>query len=485
MPTLTEHAICLHFDSSFKHLLRKMNLLAKVIVISVFTTQTVFAVDWVFTPSITLGLNYSDNINLATPGNETSDHVVQVTPAITATYQGPRFEADINYQVQALYFRDDSDLDSTYHRLAAEATGWLVPESFSLDGLMSVRQQVVDPTQPIPTSTISGGGNLTDERTAYLSPRWQIRFSDRVQADIRYAVSKTDYEDDSLEDNTRDAVAAALESTEQQDHLYWAAKYRKSEVDFDSQEDVSFEHTTLEVGIPIASRTRFVVLVGDEVNTFRLFNGDDAPDDSFWMAGIRSSRAGRYELELLAGDRVFGDTYSFRWVQQGRRWSTEALYSEDYVTYAETRLDIDPSAPESILPGTDLTGVTSEVYLRERAQLGATLERPKTTLRVSVYDEDRLYQTTNNQESLKGIELVLNWRAGALTTFSFSGGLQENELIGTNATDELKLYSLGVERRFGPRVVGGVSLRRTDQSSDDPTREYVENVATISATATF
>lgn len=455
------------------------------LLIGLLAASPAFSADWRISPSVTVGVSHSDNINLATPGNEVSDQVLQVTPGIVATYAGPRFEADIDYQIQALQYRDDSDLDEVYHHLDAEATGWLVPRSFSLDGLISVRQQIVDRTAPIPSSTFSGSENLTEETTAYLSPRWQIRVSDRVQADIRYAVSEIDYEESSLAESTQNAFAAVLESVEQPDRLYWAAKYRNSEVEFDGQGEISFEHATFELGIPVASHTRLILLVGDEENSFRLFNGDDAPDDSFWMAGIRSQRANRYELELLAGDRVFGDTYSFRWIQHGRQWSTEATYSEDYVTYADARLEIDPSEPESILPGTGLSGVASEVYLRERAQLGATLERPKTTFRIIAYDESRHYQTTDSLESLKGIELELNWRAGTRTTFTFRGGRQENELAGTNATDVLKQLSLGVERRLGRRVVGNLSVGRSDQTSDDSTREYVENTTTLSATMTF
>lgn len=441
--------------------------------------------DWRITPSVTLGLGHSDNINLATPGNEVSDRVLEITPGIDASYDGPRFETDITYRLQALDYRDDSSLDETYHQLAGRATAWLVPDTFSLDALLSVRQQVIDTTAPIPTSNIAGSGNLTDENTAYLSPRWTFRVSERAQADLRYATSKIDYDDASLTDSTQEAIAAVVESTSQPSHLYWAAKYRQSRIDFDSQEEIRFEQGTLEVGIPVFARSRFIVLVGDEKNTFRLSDGSDAPDDSYWMVGLRSQHAERYQLEILAGERVFGNTASLRWMQQGRRWTTEALYTEDYITYAETRLEIDPQAPESILPGPGLGAVAPEVYLRERAQIGATLERPKTTFRVSVYDEDRSYQTSNNRESLKGMELSIIWRAGSLTTFTLSGGRQENQLAGTNATDELKRVNLGVERRFGRRVQGNFYLRRADQSSDVSAREYVENSATLSATLTF
>lgn len=459
--------------------------LSAVALVASLLPATAISADWRFTPSVTLGLGYSDNINLSTPGTEVSDQVLELTPGIDATYDGPRFDADITYRLQALSYRDDSSRDETFNQLAGRATAWLVPDSFSLDALLSVRQQVIDTSAPIPTSTIAGTGNLTDENTAYLSPRWTFRVSENVQGDLRYAASRIDYDEASLSDSDQEALAAVIESTAQPERLYWAAKYRQSRIDFDTPEEIRFEQGTLEVGIPMTARTRFIVLIGDEKNTFRLSDGSDAPDDDFWLIGIRSQRAERYQIEVLAGERVFGNTASLRWTQMGRRWSTEAIYTEDYITYAETRLEIDPREPESILPGPGLGGVAPEVYLRERAQIGATLERPKITLRISVYDEDRRYQTTNNQESLKGVELGVNWRAGSLTTFVLSGGRQENQLAGTNATDQLKLVDLGIERRFGRRVLGSFYLRRADQTSSDPAREYVENSATLSATMTF
>lgn len=443
------------------------------------------AANWDLTPSVGVGLIRSDNIDLAPPGAEVSDTVLEVTPGIDARYEGRRADADVSYRMQSLTYQDDSDRNEIFHHLSARGTAELAEDSFFLDGGLAIRQQVVDPTAAVPTGTIAGAGNLTDEYTAYISPHWTIGLTDNVRADIRYALGTVRYDDDALDDSVQHALAAMVETAPQPDRLYWALRHRQARVDFDDADDVRIAQTTAEAGIPVTSATRLVLIGGWESNEFELADGSDAPDDTMWMAGIRSQRGTRFELEILAGERFFGDTYRLNWIQRGPRWQTRALYEEDFITYAETRLEIDPRSPESILPGPGLGTAVGEVYLRERGQIDFTFETARTRSTARIYDERRLYQSTDREETLKGFDAGWDWRIRERTTLRLSGGIQETQLVEIDSPDELTLLTIGVEQQLGRRVVGSLLVRRTEVTSDIADREYRENSVAARLIATF
>ncbi|ACL73467.1 hypothetical protein Tgr7_2389 [Thioalkalivibrio sulfidiphilus HL-EbGr7] len=445
----------------------------------------VCSANWELTPSVAVGVIYSDNINLEPRGQENADLVMEVTPGIDASFDGRRVDADIRYRLQSYFYRDNSDLDEVFHQLSARGTAELSDETFYLDGGLAVRQQVIDASAPVPTGTIAGAGNLTDEYTAYISPHWRTQLTDTVRADLRYAIGMVSYDDNTLDDSVQHAVAAQVENTSVADRLYWAARYRLSRVDYEDQDSITLEQATVELGIPITTQARLVVIGGAERNEFELTDGSDAPDDTLWAIGIRSQRAGRYEFEALVGERSFGDTYSLRWVQEGRRWRTQALYDEDFVTYAQTRLEFDPRSPESILPGPALGTAVGEVYLRELGQLELALNTARTTTTARVYNERRLYQTTDREETLKGFDLTWNWALRPRTTVLLSAGVQESRLLGIDTPDELTLVSAGVQQQLGRRLSGTLFLRRTDVKSDLPEREYREHSVAARLIATF
>jgi hypothetical protein len=447
---------------------------------------SVHAAGWEFTPSVGVGVIYSDNITLAPRGSEESDWVLELTPGLDATYEGRSVDADISYRMSNYFYQDRSDLDQTFHRLAARSTAELVQESLFLDTGLAIRQQVVDPSVPIPTDSIAGSENLSDEYTAYISPRWTSALTENVRADVRYALGTVQYDDDALTDSVQHAVAGLVESTAQPDRLYWAARYSLTHVDFDERDDVRMQMATGELGWPVAPRTRLIVIGGVEDNDFDLADGRDAPDGGIWALGVRSQRGERFELEATAGERAFGSTFTLRWLQRGPRWHSEATYNEDYFTYAQTRLDIDPRSPEAILPGPGLGVAVGEVYLRERGQLSFGFESARTVTSLRVYDERRRYQTTLGEENLTGIDVGWNWTMRPRTTLRLAGGYQEIELLGTGSTDEVALVSASVEQLIGRNMVGSLLIRRVELDNDDlPIREYTENSVAARLIATF
>ncbi|MDO9188337.1 MAG: TIGR03016 family PEP-CTERM system-associated outer membrane protein, partial [Sulfurimicrobium sp.] len=99
------------------------------------------AADWKITPSLDLKETYSDNIRLASPGNEKSDFVTQINPGISLTGTGPRLKVNARYGMQNLIYAEESSRNTLRHQLNAGANAELLDDLLYLDGKASISQQ--------------------------------------------------------------------------------------------------------------------------------------------------------------------------------------------------------------------------------------------------------------------------------------------------------------------------------------------------------
>jgi hypothetical protein len=241
-----------------------------------------------------------------------------------------------------------------------------------------------------------------------------------------------------------------------------------------------------ELGYRITGRTVLLGIGGYENNNFEVLPQFDEPQGAVWAVGFRHSRAGRYELEALAGRRFFGNTYRLSWTQTARRFSTTANYSDELVTTSIAQLERTlPEDPLSSLPGTNLYNFGDEVYLRKRGTASATLALPKTSLRLSGFWEKREAATETENERLRGGDLTFRWRLGVRTTFVARAGVQWNEFSDTDGTDRLDLGRIGLERQVSRRISGQISGLYQNRDADDRGREYTEHAVGLSVQATF
>lgn len=437
------------------------------------------------TPNLGLGITYSDNVTLSPQGQEQDDVVGEITPGIDLIYEGPNADADLRYRAQTYFYQNNEDYDQTYHHLLASGGVNLIGEMLDIDAGAAIRQQVIDPSVSIPPSNIEGAGNLTDQKSAYISPVWQSRIGGRADFSIRYAAGLVNYDEDTFNNSVQQGVAALLENVPESSWISWAVRFKQSNVDFEDGQKVEFKRTALELGIPVTSRIRFVALGGAEENSFDQAEGSDPPEGGFWAVGFRSQRSQRYEFEVLAGERFFGNTYRLRWLQTANRWTVQAEYDEDFVTFSQSALDIDPTAVEHVLPGPDFGRESAEVYLRERVQLVFNTTRSRNLWTLRLFDESRDYQESGDTEKLKGADAQWSWLFMPRTRLLVSGGYQENQLRGTTTTDELTRAGFGFERQLSRRIAGTLMFRYSTQESDFSEREYIARSVGARLVASF
>ena len=75
------------------------------------------AADWKITPRLSLLETYTDNVTLATRGNEKSDFITQINPGVSLTGTGARLKVNANYTMQNLFYANESGPNRTVHQL--------------------------------------------------------------------------------------------------------------------------------------------------------------------------------------------------------------------------------------------------------------------------------------------------------------------------------------------------------------------------------
>jgi uncharacterized protein (PEP-CTERM system associated) len=130
--------------------------------------ETDFGVD------IDLGIMRSDNIFLATDGDEQSETIYTISPEFYLTSDDDRFQADLRYQPQALLYSEFDEADEVFHNLDASLTTTLVRERLFLTVNAANFQSISDPEERIPSGNLSLSGNRTESRVLQAMPYWLI-----------------------------------------------------------------------------------------------------------------------------------------------------------------------------------------------------------------------------------------------------------------------------------------------------------------------
>ena len=120
-----------------------------VIVLVVFAGHGIRAVAgiWRVTPVIGLSESFTDNVDLATDGQDrTADLVTVVSPGVSVRGSGGRLSLDLDYVLERTLHRNRPQRDDFTHDLTAHSRSELYNRILFLDAQASISQQLLDNT---------------------------------------------------------------------------------------------------------------------------------------------------------------------------------------------------------------------------------------------------------------------------------------------------------------------------------------------------
>ncbi len=446
---------------------------------------------WDFTPRISVGQIFSDNIGLASSGDEESESISRLDAGFALDREGGRGRARLDYNLVGLVYYDDSDLNDVFQQFDGDARVDLVPGQFFVEADASFDQRTLNRDRP--GDILTTNVDRTDVRTIAVTPVYVQRLEDIAVAELRYTYDRVDYSEASETDSERNRVRARLDSGPMFARTGWGLTFDRSEEDFDDGSSVTLESIEALGRLNMTDRFSVFGAVGDEQNEFDQDPRRAQPDDTFWRVGATFEPSARTFMEGFFGNRFFGDTFGATLRHRIRDGQLFADYDETLRTVNELRVTPIRDADGNLIfdgdtgrPIFELPDVRSGVYLSKRFSAGLTIRRPRTRIGLRVYDESREFELTDQGEQARGVVGDVAWRLRPRTQAFLFVRLEENTFEDQrDREDTLFTTRVGVSRDLGPNTSAAIdyTYRELDSTEDD--RDYTENRLTATFTRTF
>ncbi len=512
---------------------------------SVFTALALSApaqaVNWRFTPSIGSTVTFSDNVNQSANNEETGGSL-SLTPGFTLQSLGSRrVRANVGYNMSAVTrFGGNSDND-LFHNLGASLKSEVVEDFFFVDANASVSQQLIS-LFGSPADASVNDSNRATVGTFSISPYIQKRLGTFANLQARYTGGGAIFSDNAASNSNINAFSAGLTSGTQFNDLSWGLNYSIREANNRDVSDSTFESAVVTLGYALSRKFRVFGTLGEDRNDFISANETDG---SSYSLGFGWSPSRRTSIEMSAGERFFGKTFSFTGRHQTRRAQWSASYSEDvsdisnqFISESDKtywvcvvsdggavppatentevrayRTDFFPVAPfpsclpqpatpsellglgvsfESLLSaGGFLASTVNGVYIIKSLSAGVTWNIRRLDLGLTLRDSKRLYQLLGDaQDEIQSVTASASYRLSPKTRVNSSLSLTRNSAdallnSGVERDDDIATLSLGLSHRFADKLNGALTFRHTQRDSNAANADYDENSLSASVNMRF
>ena len=487
-----------------------MRLLSLSAGLSTLLACPAWAAKWEIVPTLSLVETYTDNVSLTPDAAKQSDWVTQVIPGISIAATGARLRFNVAYAPEVTYYAREEANNKTYQRLNATGNAELAKQLLFVDAGASVAQYNVSLQGPLTTSNVNTTGNRTTATTVFVSPYLIHDFGSAVRAEARFTYSVANSDDTAaLSNSVADRINLRLASVPGYKLLAWDLAYRKETIDYETGGDTDIEVITMNARRLITPTVGLLAQGGYEYYKSGIIAPTEGPS---WSVGLDWAPSPRTRLAATAGQRFFGNAYSFDFRHRTRLTTWSAGYSQNVTTtrseffipsttstagYLDTLFSTrfpDPvdrqKAVEEFIARTGLPPSLSapinvfatQLFLVKTWNASAGILGVRHVLIANVFGltseglaGDLVLPTAPNTSIQTGTSLVWNWRMTARNAWNLDASYRRNESPSTGEISYLTHVTMGLSRQFQPRLSGSLSYRFQQNDSNFSGSDYTEN----------
>ena len=144
---------------------------------------------WLLTPSITLAETYTDNVNLAPPGQARSDLVTTISPSLNLVGQTAHANVALTYDPQLLLFALGNSSPLLRQQLLGTGKIEIVQHEVFVDGSASIGQAYVSNAGAFAPTNLTTNNNLQTVEAVNFSPYILHHLGDYADTETRYRFS--------------------------------------------------------------------------------------------------------------------------------------------------------------------------------------------------------------------------------------------------------------------------------------------------------
>jgi len=441
---------------------------------------------FLFAPALTVRHTITDNVTLASEGEEQTENASQLVPSFTFCQNRHWLQTQFDYSAQLIHYWNDSDRNEVYQQAQTRNTAVLVDNTAFLDLDAGLSQQPKSLQSAFSGDNELVTGNREDVVNFRVSPYLNQELGRVGSTRVRYAFEGTRHDEQSRRNTTRHIGSLRLTSPAAVDPLSWTGSVRSEQVERNEDnravdDTTYFDDAYLELGYRVWGRLTLTARGG--VETKNVPNGsEDRFGSEYWEAGGRWTN-GRTSIEARYGERFFGDTYYGAISHRAGHLTGELSYRETQ----EIRTNRSGVPPQ--IQGTAFEDAFQEarepaITISKRLNASATYEKGRSTVTVNAFDDRAEFLRTGDKRDRYGANALWQWRFQPRTTLTPRVKWQR---INNRSSTEYDIYGarLSLTRMLSPKLQAGITARRQERDSDGPTDEYEEQAITLEFTRLF
>lgn len=477
-----------------------------------------------FKPRLGLTQIYTDNVKLAPSGQEDSDLITVIAPGFSLLRETARLDLDVNYQLRALTYVEDSDANRVHHNLAGNMRAALHEELLFLDASAYMGQSIIDARAPQSLDGVAGGGNLADVHGYSLSPYLMHNFATYATGLLRYGHERV-YTDRAIQNAETNFVHAALDSGPRFGLLGWNMNYYKSREERGSSDTLDRENARVNAAYQLHPTLSLLGEWGWESNDFSTTR--IASNGSYWAAGATWTPNRYLSLTALEGERFRrasvrlsptvrtsmvvsyqerevglnpGSVWSGDFQHQTRRTVWRLNYYEDTQTVqralfdqlsydaarwdALSSLDLVLNEDGFLVPNVDPSqffSLRDEVFERKRGQASVSFRTGKSVFGLLGFSEQRDFLESDlsggvaDTERTRGGSAHWRWQFSGRSHTNLGAGWRRTQFGSDNREDDLWHLDAMVTRALASNASASLSYRFIRNDSGLAANEYTEN----------
>lgn len=473
--------------------MKMSRFLYAIIGLSFTCSSAVYAAPgWKIKAGVDASEAYNSNITLGASSVEVDDSITQINPYVSVTRKSGRLDLTADYRVQNIIYAGQSKFNKTYHRFNGLANTNLVKDLFYIKGLVNLRQQNINANSKVSNSNTSITGNRTNTGTATLNPYLKFRFGRVSNLLVGYERGIVRYSSGTVKDSDRNNYQMKLSSGKSFTRFKWSADYRNQDIQTEGRPDISIEKYSGSLQYKLTRQFSIIGTAGYENNDYTRSVTSTKPQGSVWTVGSIWHPSRLTTVEVRVGKRFFGNTAFMKLTQRGRRASVSANYSEDITVSSATQYNnrgifnagSGAVAPrpftDSITTNISTPTLNNDTFIRKRFAGDFSFNTKKSFLKVSVFDERRLYQNTLDSERVSGVSGIFDWNFAIRNKAFFSATGQIRRVRGTSQKDGQLYLRAGIERKMRKKLKGRLYLTHNRRETSSGLNDFRQNIVAVS-----
>lgn len=459
------------------------------------TNCNVLAAEVEFTPSISSGVIYTDNVDLSAT-NEQSSEIFTITPNIKSQIKGNNGSLTLDYQFQQLLYSHDSDDNERYHTLSFSADKGISGTGLTLNTSAEIENIARSVSNNANDDVVTGDTIESKSFEAGISFKSNPSGWADLSADITGSI--TDNEDDIGDYTSFDGTLNFENGTGVKDY-FWSVDYDyTTNLATDNSDRTESHELEQRIGLqqingfsPLMrwyyeeyrgqrERSRDSFYWGPGLryywhrDSYLELGYDFSPNDendNAWRGEVNINPTSRTLIKFEYNHRIYGDAYEFLLKHENRRLSNSISYTEDLSSYNR----------DNFVEGNRIEEFTLRKVLEWESIL--QLRRSSATLKLRTNQNETSNVASDNLDSEgygSTIELTRQISRRTSVTASFDYDYYEFEEQAARDKEEYyRDWSLGVEHEPTENWSLSVDVSRINKSSTENTSEYNENRAEL------